>query len=114
MPNMKATKTKVIATIGPSTNKYDDLKDLHSAGMNVARINMSHASHADAINIIQSINKINKQQSCVYGPIGILLDTQGPEIRTGISKSDINLQTGDIVNLTIRDDVDVETSSIKN
>jgi pyruvate kinase len=110
---MKATKTKVIATIGPSTNKYDVLKDLHSAGMNVARINMSHASHADAINIIQSINKINKQQSSVYGPIGILLDTQGPEIRTGISKSDINLQTGDIVNLTIRDDVDVETSSIK-
>ena len=49
----------------------------------------------------------------MYGPIGILLDTQGPEIRTGISKSDINLQTGDIVNLTIRDDVDVETSSIK-
>jgi len=113
MPNMKATKTKVIATIGPSTNKYNVLKDLHSAGMNVARINMSHASHADAINIIQSINKINKQQSSVYGPIGILLDTQGPEIRTGISKSDINLQTGDIVNLTIRDDVDVETSSIK-
>lgn len=113
MPKMKATKTKVIATIGPSTNKYNVLKDLHSAGMNVARINMSHASHADAINIIQSINKINKQQSSVYGPIGILLDTQGPEIRTGISKSDINLQTGDIVNLTIRDDVDVETSSIK-
>ena len=113
MLSMQATKTKVIATIGPSTNKYDDIKDLHSAGMNVARINMSHASHTDAINIIQSINKLNKLHSNVYGPIGILLDTQGPEIRTGISKSDINLQTGDIVNLTIRDDVDVETSSIK-
>src|SRR6056300_43896 len=113
MPSMQATKTKVIATIGPSTNKYNELKDLHSAGMNVARINMSHASHADAIHIIQSINKLNKKQSSMYGPIGILLDTQGPEIRTGISKSDINLQTGDIVNLTIRDDVDVETSSIK-
>jgi pyruvate kinase len=73
MPNMKATKTKVIATIGPSTNKYDVLKDLHNAGMNVARINMSHASHADAINIIQSINKINKQQSGVYGPIGNII-----------------------------------------
>ena len=113
MPSMQATKTKVIATIGPSTNKYNELKDLHSAGMNVARINMSHASHADAMHIIQSINKLNKKQSSMYGPIGILLDTQGPEIRTGISKSDINLQTGDIVNLTIRDDVDVETSSIK-
>ena len=110
---MLVTKTKIIATIGPSTNKYNDLKDLHSAGMNVARINMSHASHADAISIIESIQKLNKIQSDLFGPIGILLDTQGPEIRTGINHSDIDLQTGDVVNLTIRDDVDVETSSIK-
>ncbi|MDC0941709.1 pyruvate kinase [Gammaproteobacteria bacterium] len=110
---MLVTKTKIIATIGPSTNKYNDLKDLHSAGMNVARINMSHASHADAISIIESIQKLNKIQSDLFGPIGILLDTQGPEIRTGINHSDIDLQTGDVVNLTIRDDIDVETSSIK-
>ena len=110
---MLVTKTKIIATIGPSTNKYNDLRDLHSAGMNVARINMSHASHADAISVIESIQKLNKIQSDLFGPIGILLDTQGPEIRTGINHSDIDLQTGDVVNLTIRDDVDVETSSIK-
>ena len=113
MRNMLVTKTKIIATIGPSTNKYNDLRDLHSAGMNVARINMSHASHADAISIIESIQKLNKIQLDLFGPIGILLDTQGPEIRTGINHSDIDLQTGDVVNLTIRDDVDVETSSIK-
>jgi len=110
---MTQIKTKIIATIGPSTSKYSDLKSLHAAGMNVARINMSHASHSDAINIINSIKKINQQQSKVYGPAGILLDTQGPEIRTGINQSDIDLNIGDIVNLTIRDDVDVETSSIK-
>ena len=113
MPNMLVTKTKIIATIGPSTNKYNDLRDLHSAGMNVARINMSHASHTDAISIIDSIHRLNKKQSELFGPIGILLDTQGPEIRTGINQSDIDLHTGDVVNLTIRDDVDVETSSIK-
>ena len=113
MRTMLVTKTKIIATIGPSTNKYKDLRDLHLAGMNVARINMSHASHADAISIIESIQKLNKIQSDLFGPIGILLDTQGPEIRTGINHSDIDLQTGDVVNLTIRDDVDVETSSIK-
>ena len=113
MPNMLVTKTKIIATIGPSTNKYNDLKALHSAGMNVARINMSHASHADAISIVESIRRLNKKQSNLLGPIGILLDTQGPEIRTGINQSDIDLQTGDVVNLTIRDDIDVETSSIK-
>ena len=113
MRNMLVTKRKIIATIGPRTNKYNDLRDLHSAGMNVARINMSHASHTDAISIIESIHKLNKKQSNLFGPIGILLDTQGPEIRTGINHSDIDLKTGDVVNLTIRDDVDVETSSIK-
>ena len=113
MPIMLTTKTKIIATIGPRTNAYKDIKDLHSAGMNAARINMSHASHSDAITIIESIHRLNKKQSDQFGPIGIILDTQGPEIRTGINKSDIDLQTGDIVNLTIRDDVDVETSSIK-
>ena len=107
------TKTKIIATIGPSTNKYKDLRDLHYAGMNVARINMSHATHADALDIIQSIHKLNKRQSDNLGPLGILLDTQGPEIRTGINQSDIDLQAGDIVNLTVRDDIDVEISSIK-
>ena len=113
MRNMLVTKTKIIATIGPSANKYNDLRDFHSAGMNVARINMSHASHTDAISIIESIHKLNKKQSNLFGPIGILLDSQGPEIRTGINHSDIDLKTGDVVNLTIRDDVDVETSSIK-
>ena len=49
---MRITKTKIIATIGPSTNEYSSLKDLHAAGMNVARINMSHASHTDSIQII--------------------------------------------------------------
>ena len=110
---MNVTKTKIIATIGPSTNEYSSLKDLHAAGMNVARINMSHASQTDALEIIELIQTVNRNQSQSFGPIGILLDTQGPEIRTGINQSDIDLQTGDIVNLTIRDDVDVETSSIK-
>jgi pyruvate kinase len=110
---MKIIKTKIIATIGPSTNKYKSLQDLHTAGMNVARINMSHASQADAATVIKLINKLNKNQAELYGPVGTLLDTQGPEIRTGINQSDIDLKTGDIVNLTIRDDIDVETSSIK-
>ena len=110
---MKAIKTKIIATIGPSTNTYDSLKKLHKAGMNVARINMSHATHADAQNIIDLVQQINSEQSVDHGPIGLLLDTQGPEIRTGINQSDMDLTVGDIVNLTIREDLDVETSSIQ-
>jgi pyruvate kinase len=110
---MKAIKTKIIATIGPSTNTYDSLKKLHMAGMNVARINMSHATHTDAQNIIDLVHQINSEQSVDHGPIGLLLDTQGPEIRTGINQSDMDLTVGDIVNLTIREDLDVETSSIQ-
>ena len=110
---MKAIKTKIIATIGPSTNTYESLKKLHKAGMNVARINMSHAAHADALNIIDIVHQINSEQSDDHGPIGLLLDTQGPEIRTGINQSDMDLTVGDIVNLTIREDLDVETSSIQ-
>ena len=110
---MKAIKTKIIATIGPSTNTYDSLKKLHKAGMNVARINMSHATHTDAQNIIDLVHQINSEQSVDHGPIGLLLDTQGPEIRTGINQSDMDLTVGDIVNLTIREDLDVETSSIQ-
>ena len=110
---MKAIKTKIIATIGPSTNTYDSLKKLHKAGMNVARINMSHATHTDAQNIIDLVQQINSEQSVDHGPIGLLLDTQGPEIRTGTNQSDMDLTVGDIVNLTIREDLDVETSSIQ-
>ncbi len=113
MPINMFTKTKVIATIGPSTNSYEKLKNLHKAGMNVIRINMSHANHEYAQAIINHVKKLNKNEASSTNPIGILIDTQGPEIRTGISQSDIDLKVGEILNLTIRDDIDVETSSIK-
>jgi pyruvate kinase len=99
---MKPIKTKIIATIGPSTNTYDSLKKLHKAGFNVARFNMSHDTHADAQNIIDIVHQINSEQSVDHGPIGLLLDTQGPEIRTGFNQSDIDLKVGDNVNLTMR------------
>ena len=110
---MNAIKTKIIATIGPCTDTYDVLKKLHKAGMNVARINMSHATHKDAQHVIDLVRQINAEQSADYDPIGLLLDTQGPEIRTGVYQGDIDLKVGDIVNLTIREDLDVETSSIQ-
>ena len=113
MRNVNNIKTKIIATIGPSSDTYEMLKKLHRAGMNVARINMSHATHKDAQNIINTVKKINTEQSSDFGPIGLLLDTQGPEIRTGVNQSDIDLKLGDVVKLTIRDDIDVETSSIR-
>ena len=71
---------------------------------------MSHSDHKSAKKIIDRINKINKK---VSNPIGILLDTQGPEIRTGDTSSVVHLEPGEKVSFTIRDEVDVETTSIR-
>ena len=106
-------RTKIIATIGPSTDNFDAIKSMHAAGMNVVRINMSHANHSYARNIISLVKRVNKLQEHKYGPIAILIDTQGPEIRTGESTSSLDLKMGQVVNLTVRDDQNVETSSIK-
>jgi len=106
-------RTKIIATIGPSTDNFDAIRSMHAAGMNVVRINMSHANHSYAKNIISLIKRVNNLQEHKYGPIAILIDTQGPEIRTGESTSSLDLKMGQIVNLTVRDDQNVETSSIK-
>jgi pyruvate kinase len=110
---MKFTRSKIICTIGPATNKLSILKKLNKAGMNVARINMSHATHSSASQIINKINKINSSNDGTTSKIAILLDTQGPEIRTGDTNIPIDLNVGDEVTLTVRDEIDVETSSIK-
>jgi pyruvate kinase len=106
-------RTKIIATIGPSTDNFDAIRSMHAAGMNVVRINMSHANHSYAKDIISLVKRVNKLQEHRFGPIAILIDTQGPEIRTGESTSSLDLKMGQIVNLTVRDDQNVETSSIK-
>ena len=78
--------------------------------MNVARLNMSHSDHKNAKKIIDRIKKLNQS---VETPVGILLDTQGPEIRTGDTSQVVNLEPGQLVSFTIRDEVDVETTSIR-
>ena len=54
------TRTKIICTIGPATNSYSALENLILSGMDVARINMSHATHDNASEIISFVHKINK------------------------------------------------------
>lgn len=107
---MRFKRTKVICTIGPSTESFSMLKQMQKAGMNVARINMSHSDHKSAKKIIDRIKKLNKQ---INTPVGILMDTQGPEIRTGDTNNIVNIKTGEIVTFTIRDESDVESTSIR-
>lgn len=72
-------KTKIICTIGPATESTPVLKKLITAGMKIARLNFSHGNHQSHLNIINRLHNINSQ---LDHPIAILLDTQGPEIRT--------------------------------
>ena len=110
---MKFTRTKIIASIGPNTRSFKSISQLHKAGMNVVRVNMSHASHDDLKETIKIVKKVNKLQHQKYGPLGVLLDTQGPEIRTGESDEKLDLKVGEVINLSVRDNKDVETSSIQ-
>ena len=107
---MITKRTKVICTIGPATESFACLKKLQRAGMNVARLNMSHSNHENALKIINRIKRLNKQ---IRNPVGILLDTQGPEIRTGDTSTVVDLEPGQLVSFTIRDEIDVETTSIR-
>ena len=87
-------KTKIICTIGPASESIEMLEKMASAGMNIARLNMSHGDHASHAKIIKSIQTLNKK---LDHPVAILLDTQGPEIRTGDMADDLHLNEGDTI-----------------
>ncbi|HKI75066.1 MAG TPA: pyruvate kinase, partial [Pseudomonadales bacterium] len=101
-------KTKIICTIGPATGSYPMLEQLANAGMDVVRLNMSHGDHASAAKVIKAIKTLNRK---VTYPVAVLLDTQGPEIRTGDLANDLQLKNGSVISISVRDSVDVEASS---
>lgn len=102
-------KTKIICTIGPATASFPMLERLYAAGMDVVRLNMSHADHASAARVINWIRTLNRK---VRYPVPILMDTQGPEIRTGDLPNDLKLTSGEEVSVSVRGSEDVEQSSI--
>ncbi len=74
------TRTKIICTIGPAVNSYEKILELIHAGMNVARLNFSHGTHAEHLKVIDMLKKARAEQKV---PLAIMLDTKGPEIRIG-------------------------------
>ncbi|MGI9533936.1 MAG: pyruvate kinase [Thermodesulfobacteriota bacterium] len=100
-------KTKIICTIGPSTSSYEMLISMYNAGMNVVRINMSHGCHDSHKKVIKSIKTLNQK---IKDAIPVLLDLQGPEIRTGTLQNDLQLKEGDVITVSVRLE-DVERSS---
>ena len=103
-------KTKIICTIGPKTDTFEQIEKLAEAGMDVVRLNMSHATHATAAKVIRAVKTLNRKRD---NPIAILLDTQGPEIRTGDLADELELKTGSEITISVRDGSDVEASSIR-
>src|SRR6266516_6373235 len=92
-------KTKIICTLGPATEKTETLRQLIQKGSDVFRLNMSHASHDWVRNIVPRIRMLAQKAG---RSVALLLDTQGPAIRTGDLKADLDLKPGDILEFTVR------------
>lgn len=92
-------KTKIICTLGPATEKTETLQELMVAGADVFRINMSHAEHVWVRDVVPRARKLAID---LEHPLAILLDTQGPAIRTGALAHAIELNPGDLLELTVR------------
>lgn len=90
-------KTKIICTLGPATDDDKILEALIQEGMNVARMNFSHGSHEEHAVRIRKVRELSEKSG---RPVAVLLDTKGPEIRTGLLKEDkIFLKGGDLFTL---------------
>ena len=107
-------RTKIVCTVGPSTDKPGVLEAMLRAGMNVARFNFSHGTHEDHG---RRMKQVREAAAAVKVPVAIMLDTKGPEIRLGtfVDKK-VTLQTGERFTLTARDvlgTVDIVTVNYK-
>ena len=102
-------KTKILCTVGPATESYEMLEKLYAAGMDAVRLNMSHGDHDSHARVIKAIRTLNRKAKHT---VPVLLDTQGPEIRTGHLANDLNLEEGSEISIVVRGDNDVEESSI--
>src|SRR5215813_1489669 len=92
-------KAKIVATLGPASRTPDRLRELVLAGMNVARVNMSHGTRESHEQTIQTVRTIAAE---LNRPIAVLLDLCGPKIRTGLLKDHqpINLREGQDLTIT--------------
>jgi pyruvate kinase len=94
-------KTKIVCTLGPACGSETILTQMMVEGMNVARLNFSHGTHDEHLD---RINQVKKLRSELKMPIGIMLDTKGPEIRTGdFEDGFIEVEKGQEILVTARD-----------
>ena len=95
-------KTKIVATLGPACSTREVLKDMIDAGVNVFRVNFSHADYDDVKSKIDLIREINEE----FGyNTSILADLQGPKLRVGVMNEDVVVHPGDIITFQTSDNV---------
>lgn len=94
-------KTKIVGTIGPKSNDYSVLKELVKSGLNIVRINLSHAQVEDIEKIVKNVKRIRKELNV---PLPIMMDTRGPEIRVKTFKDgQVAIKRGQTFTFTGRD-----------
>ncbi|WP_129309694.1 pyruvate kinase [Streptomyces sp. L2] len=97
-------RAKIVCTLGPATDSYDQIKALVEAGMDVARFNLSHGSHAEHEERYHQVRKASDETG---RSVGILADLQGPKIRLGhFGEGPVLLERGDSFTLTVEDGVE--------
>jgi pyruvate kinase len=95
-------KTKIVATLGPACSTREVLKNMIDAGVNVFRINFSHADYEDVSEKINLIRSLNDE----YGyTTAILADLQGPKLRVGVMKEDVVVHPGDLITFQTAEDI---------
>ncbi len=96
---MSTKRTKIVCTMGPATESDEVLRELIKNGMNVARFNFSHGSHAYHRQNIDRVRRISEELGI---PVAIMLDTKGPEVRTGLLEGGqkVTVNTGDKIVVT--------------
>ena len=103
-------KTKIICTMGPAVDDEAILRQLLLKGMNVARLNFSHGDHAEHLTRVNRIKALRQELGL---PIALLLDTKGPEIRTGnFEKGRIDLHDNDEVTLVPDDGLQLGNETV--
>jgi len=99
---VKNRKTKIVCSLGPASSTDAVIRDLILAGMNVARFNFSHGTHDSHRDLIERVRRLSAELGI---PVAILLDTKGPEIRTGMVENDgeVTIKDGDEVIISTDD-----------
>ncbi|WP_348799219.1 pyruvate kinase [Flavobacterium adhaerens] len=95
-------KTKIVATLGPACSTREVIKDMIEAGVNVFRVNFSHADYEDVKNKINIIRSINEEFGYTTGILG---DLQGPKLRVGVMEDGVVVNDGDLITFTTAEDI---------